>query len=105
VCICVFVYIKILLCVNIGLTAKIEENISIKIIQIGCSEVIGGIYKTTTYDGRPHRFPHNNFSSVYQIFTKLGHVIIGFKCLNHIHVGVSLIRDKKRQEDINSDKN
>ena len=35
-CICVFVYtcIKILLCVNIGLTAKIEENISIKIIQI-----------------------------------------------------------------------
>jgi hypothetical protein len=25
--------------------------------------------------GRPHRFPHNNFSSVYQIFTKLGHMI------------------------------
>jgi hypothetical protein len=35
VCICVFVYIKILLCVNIGLTGKIEEKISIKIIQIG----------------------------------------------------------------------
>ena len=34
VCICVFVYIKLLLCVNIGLTGKIEENISIKIIQI-----------------------------------------------------------------------
>jgi hypothetical protein len=33
-CICVFVYIKILLCVNIGLTGKIEENISIKIIQM-----------------------------------------------------------------------
>ena len=25
--------------------------------------------------GRPHRFLHNNFSSVYQIFTKLGHMI------------------------------
>jgi hypothetical protein len=25
--------------------------------------------------GRPHRFPHNNFSSVYLIFTKLGHMI------------------------------
>jgi hypothetical protein len=24
---------------------------------------------------RPHRFPHNNFSSVYRIFTKLGHMI------------------------------
>ena len=24
---------------------------------------------------RPHRFPHNNFSSVYQTFTKLGHMI------------------------------
>jgi hypothetical protein len=35
VCICVFVYIKILLCVNIGPTGKIEEKISIKIIQIG----------------------------------------------------------------------
>ena len=29
-----FVYIKILLCVNIGLTGTIEENISTKIIQI-----------------------------------------------------------------------
>jgi len=25
--------------------------------------------------GRPHRFPHNNFSSVYWILTKLGHMI------------------------------
>jgi hypothetical protein len=25
--------------------------------------------------GRPHRFPHNNFSPVYQIFTKPGHMI------------------------------
>ena len=25
-------------------------------------------------DGRPHRVPHNNFSSVYRIFTKLGHM-------------------------------
>ena len=24
---------------------------------------------------RPHRFPHNNFSSVYRIFTKFGHMI------------------------------
>jgi hypothetical protein len=24
---------------------------------------------------RPHRFPHNNFSSVYQIFTRFGHMI------------------------------
>ena len=27
--------------------------------------------------GRPHRFLHNNFSSVYRIFTKLGHMIEG----------------------------
>jgi hypothetical protein len=25
--------------------------------------------------GRPHRFLHNNFSSVYRIFIKLGHMI------------------------------
>ena len=25
--------------------------------------------------GRPHRFPHNKFSSVYRIFTKLDHMI------------------------------
>ena len=25
--------------------------------------------------GHPHRFPHNNFSSVYRIFTKLGYMI------------------------------
>jgi hypothetical protein len=31
--------------------------------------------KVIVRSGRPHRFPHNNFSSVYQIFTKLGHMI------------------------------
>jgi hypothetical protein len=25
--------------------------------------------------GCPQRFPHNNFSSVYRIFTRLGHMI------------------------------
>jgi hypothetical protein len=25
--------------------------------------------------GRPRRFPYNNFSSVYRIFTKLGHMV------------------------------
>ena len=34
--------------------------------------------------GRPHRFPHNNFSSVYWIFTKLGHVIFLWKGKNYV---------------------
>ena len=42
--------------------------------------------------GRPHRFPHNNFSSVYQIFTKLGHMIPLWKGKNPIYFGV--IRSK-----------
>ena len=42
--------------------------------------------------GRPHRFPHNNFSSVYQIFTKLGHMIPLWKRKNTIYFGV--IRSK-----------
>ena len=42
--------------------------------------------------GRPHRFLHNNFSSVYQIFTKLGHVIPLWKGKNPIYFGV--IRSK-----------
>jgi hypothetical protein len=33
-----------------------------------------GPYYVIGYGGRPHRFPHNNFSSVYRIFTKLGHI-------------------------------
>ena len=41
---------------------------------------------------RPHRFPHNNFSSVYRIFTKLGHMIPLWKGKNPIYFGV--IRSK-----------
>jgi hypothetical protein len=42
--------------------------------------------------GRPHRFPHNNFSSVYQIFNKLGHMIPLWKGKNPTYFGV--IRSK-----------
>ena len=42
--------------------------------------------------GLPHRFPHNNFSSVYRIFTKLGHMIPLWKGKNLIYFGV--IRSK-----------
>jgi hypothetical protein len=42
--------------------------------------------------GRPHRFPHNNFSSVYRIFTELGHMIPLWKGKNPIYFGV--IRSK-----------
>jgi hypothetical protein len=35
--------------------------------------------------GRPHRFPHNNFSSVYRIFTKLGHMITMWKGKNPMY--------------------
>ena len=42
--------------------------------------------------GRPHRFPHNNFSSVYRIFTKLDHMIALWKGKNPIYFGV--IRSK-----------
>ena len=42
--------------------------------------------------GHPHRFPHNNFSSVYQIFTKLDHMIPLWEGKNPIYVGV--IRSK-----------
>jgi hypothetical protein len=38
--------------------------------------------------GRPHRFPHNNFSSVFQIFTKLGHIIPLWKGKNPIYFRV-----------------
>jgi len=38
--------------------------------------------------GCPHRFPHNNFSSVYQIFTKLGHMIPLWKGKNPIYIEV-----------------
>ena len=39
--------------------------------------------------GRPHRFPHNNFSSVYRIFTKLGHMIPLWKGKIPIYFGVN----------------
>ena len=39
--------------------------------RIGYGELAAG--------GRPHRFPHNNFSSVYWIFTKQGHMILLWK--------------------------
>ena len=42
--------------------------------------------------GHPHRFPHNNFSSVYRIFTKLSHMIPLWKGKNPIYFGV--IRSK-----------
>ena len=51
-----------------------------------------GPYYVIDYGGRPHRFPHNNFSSVYRIFTKLGHMISMWKGKNHIYFGV--IRSK-----------
>jgi hypothetical protein len=38
--------------------------------------------------GRPYRFPHNNSSSVYRIFTKLGHVNPLWKGNNSIYFGV-----------------
>ena len=42
--------------------------------------------------GRPHRFPHNNFSYVYRIFTNFGHMIPLWKGKNPIYFGV--IRSK-----------
>jgi hypothetical protein len=42
--------------------------------------------------GHPHRFLHNNFSSVYRIFTKLGHMNPLWKGKNSIYFGV--IRSK-----------
>ena len=38
--------------------------------------------------GRPHRFPCNNFSSVYWIFTQRGHMILLWKGDNPIYFGV-----------------
>ena len=41
-----------------------------------------------------HRFPHNNFSSVYWIFTKLGHMIPLWKGKNPIYFGVIMSKVK-----------
>ena len=42
--------------------------------------------------GHPHMFPHNNFSSVYRIFTKLAHTIPMWKGKTPFYFGV--IRSK-----------
>ena len=52
----------------------------------------GRIMRLGMAGGRPHRFPHNNFSSVYRIFTKVGHMIPLQKGKNPIYFGV--IRSK-----------
>jgi hypothetical protein len=39
--------------------------------------------------GHLHRFPHDNFSSVYWIFTKLDHMIALWKGKNPINFGVN----------------
>jgi hypothetical protein len=44
--------------------------------------------------GRPYRFPHNNFSSVYRVFTKLGHMIPLWKGKNPIYYGVIRLKVK-----------
>jgi hypothetical protein len=44
------------------------------------------VWRTT--GERPHRFPHNNFISVYRIFTKLDHMIPLWKGKNPIYFGV-----------------
>ena len=70
------------------------------LILIGCSTPKNifirpsrdGPYYVIGYGGRLHRFPHNNFSSVYRIFTKLGHMNPLLKGKNPIYFGV--IRSK-----------
>ena len=52
-----------------------------------------GPYYVIGYGGRPHRFPHNNFSSVYRIFNKLGHMIPLWKGKNPIYFGVIRWKD------------
>ena len=53
-----------------------------------------GPYYVIGYGGHPHRFPHNNFSSVYRIFTNLGHMIALLQGKNPINCGV--IRSKAK---------
>ena len=42
--------------------------------------------------GHPHRFPHNNFSSVHRIFTKLGNMIP--LCKGKTPIDFGIIRSK-----------
>ena len=44
--------------------------------------------------GRAHKFPHNNFSSVHRIFTKLGQMIPLWKGKNPIYFGVIRLKVK-----------
>ena len=44
--------------------------------------------------GLPDRFPHTNFSSVYRIFTKLGHLIPMWKGKNPFILGPFGLRSK-----------
>jgi hypothetical protein len=44
--------------------------------------------------GRPHKFPHDNFSSLYRTFTKLGHMIPLWKGKNPIYFGVIMSKVK-----------
>ena len=44
--------------------------------------------------GHPHRFPHDNFSSVYWIFTKLGNMIALWKGKNPIYCGIIMSKVK-----------
>jgi len=61
------------------------------VIGYGGRRAVGG-QRWVAGGGRPHRFSHNNFSSVYRIFTKLGHMIPLWKGKNPIYFGV--IRSK-----------
>jgi hypothetical protein len=44
--------------------------------------------------GRAHRFPHDKFSFVYRIFTKLGRMIPLWKGKNHVYFGVIMSKVK-----------
>jgi hypothetical protein len=44
--------------------------------------------------GCPHRFPHDNFSSVYRVFTKLGHMIPLSTGKYHVYFGVIMSKVK-----------
>jgi hypothetical protein len=46
------------------------------------------------YGGRPHRFLHDNFSSVYWILTKLDHMIALWKGKNPIYFRVIRLKVK-----------
>jgi hypothetical protein len=59
-------------------------------LETGRNYLIG--YGRWAAGGHPHRFLHNNFSSLYRIFTKLGHMIPLWKGKNPIYFGV--IRSK-----------